>query len=93
LKGFSEKKIIPNTQATDFFEAPFMIKKDGVYYFTYSSGHCEDHTYRVQYATSKTGPMGPLFMLRIIQSWQQMLIVPFMDRVITAFFRKAIIII
>ncbi len=59
LKGFSEKKIIPNTQATDFFEAPFMIKKDGIYYFTYSSGHCEDHTYRVQYATSKTGPMGP----------------------------------
>lgn len=59
LKGFSKAQIIPNTQATDFFEAPFMIKKDGIYYFTYSSGSCHDHTYRVQYATSKTGPMGP----------------------------------
>jgi beta-xylosidase len=59
LKSFSKAQIIPNTQATDFFEAPFMIKKDGIYYFTYSSGSCHDHTYRVQYATSKTGPMGP----------------------------------
>ncbi|MDP4184326.1 MAG: family 43 glycosylhydrolase [Bacteroidota bacterium] len=59
MKSFSSSGLIPNTQAKDFFEAPFMIKKDGVYYFTYSSGFCHDHTYRVQYAMSKTGPTGP----------------------------------
>ncbi|MCR5131897.1 MAG: family 43 glycosylhydrolase [Prevotella sp.] len=59
MKSFADKRLIPNTEATDFFEAPFVIKKDGVYYFTYSSGSCHDHTYRVQYATSTVGPMGP----------------------------------
>lgn len=59
LKSVVEKKLIPNTQAKDFFEAPFVIKKNGIYYFTYSSGSCHDDTYRVQYATSTTGPMGP----------------------------------
>lgn len=59
LKTVVEKKLIPNTQAKDFFEAPYMIKKNGVYYFTYSSGSCHDDTYRVQYATSTVGPMGP----------------------------------
>lgn len=59
LKSFTETRLIPNTEATDFFEAPFVIKKDGIYYFTYSSGSCHDHTYRVQYATSKEGPLGP----------------------------------
>ena len=59
MKTFAEKKLIPNTEIKDFFEAPFVLKKDGVYYFMYSSGSCHDHTYRVQYATSTTGPMGP----------------------------------
>ena len=59
LKTFADKKLIPNTEITDFFEAPFVFKKDGIYYFTYSSGSCHDDTYRVQYATSATGPMGP----------------------------------
>lgn len=36
-----------------------MFKRNGLYYLTYSSGRCEDDTYRVQYAVSKTGPMGP----------------------------------
>lgn len=58
-KSFTDKKLIPNTEIKDFFEAPFVFKKDGIYYFTYSSGSCHDHTYRVQYAISKTGPMGP----------------------------------
>ena len=56
---FSEKRLIPNTELKDIFEAPYVFKRDGVYYFTYSSGSCHDHTYRVQYATSTTGPMGP----------------------------------
>jgi len=56
---FSEKRLIPNTELKDIFEAPFVFKHNGVYYFTYSSGSCHDHTYRVQYATSTAGPMGP----------------------------------
>ena len=56
---FVEKRLIPNTELKDIFEAPFVFKRQGVYYFTYSSGSCHDHTYRVQYATSSTGPMGP----------------------------------
>ena len=59
LKSFTDKKLIPNTEITDFFEAPFVFKRNGIYYFTYSSGSCHDHTYRVQYATSTVGPMGP----------------------------------
>lgn len=58
-KSFTDKKLILNTEITDFFEAPFVFKRNGVYYFTYSSGSCHDDTYRVQYATSTEGPMGP----------------------------------
>jgi beta-xylosidase/regulation of enolase protein 1 (concanavalin A-like superfamily) len=59
MKSFAKLDKIPNTQAIDFFEAPFIIKKDGIYYFTYSSGSCHDSTYRVQYAISRTSPFGP----------------------------------
>lgn len=59
MKSFAKVSQIPNTDAKDFFEAPYMFKRNGIYYLTYSSGRCEDGTYRVQYATSKTGPMGP----------------------------------
>lgn len=58
LKGFSETRLIENTEVTDFFEAPFVIKRNGIYYFMYSSGSCHDHTYRLQYATA-TQPLGP----------------------------------
>lgn len=58
LKSFTETRLIPNTEATDFFEAPFVIKRNGTYYFMYSSGSCHDHTYRVQYATADQ-PLGP----------------------------------
>lgn len=59
MKTFSRVELIPNTVAKDFFEAPFMFKRNGIYYFMYSSGRCEDHTYRVQYLKSTTGPFGP----------------------------------
>lgn len=59
MKSFEKLQLIPNTVAKEFFEAPFMFKRDGVYYLMYSSGHCEDHTYRVQYVKSTVGPMGP----------------------------------
>lgn len=55
---FDTTRLIVNTEATDFFEAPFVFKKNGLYYFTYSSGSCHDSTYRVQYAVSQK-PMGP----------------------------------
>ena len=58
LKGFTETRLIPNTEAVDFFAAPFVLKRNGIYYFMYSSGSCHDHTYRVQYATSDH-PLGP----------------------------------
>lgn len=58
MKGFTETRLIPNTEVTDFFEAPFVLKKNGTYYFMYSSGSCHDHTYRVQYATADK-PLGP----------------------------------
>lgn len=56
---FTEKKLILNDELKDIFEAPFIFKRNGIYYFTYSSGSCHTDTYRVQYATSTTGPMGP----------------------------------
>lgn len=59
MKSFGKLAQIPNTVAKDFFEAPFMFKRNGIYYLTYSSGRCEDESYRVQYVMSKTGPMGP----------------------------------
>ncbi len=52
MKSFARFAMIPNTQAKDFFEAPFMIERNGLYYFTYSSGSCHDASYRVQYAVS-----------------------------------------
>lgn len=58
MKSFSKLAQIPNTDAKDFFEAPFVFKRKGIYYLTYSSGYCEDGTYRVQYATA-SHPMGP----------------------------------
>ena len=58
MKSFSETKLIPNTEITHFFEAPFVFKRNGIYYFLYSCEHCEDASYRVDYATAKS-PLGP----------------------------------
>ena len=58
MKSFAKLAQIPNTDAKEFFEAPFVFKRKDIYYLTYSSGYCEDGTYRVQYATSED-PMGP----------------------------------
>lgn len=58
MKSFSQTRLIPNTEATDFFEAPFVLKRNGIYYFMYSCGHCEDDSYQVRYATSDK-PLGP----------------------------------
>ena len=67
MKSFARLGMIPNTQAKDFFEAPFMIERNGTYYFTYSSGSCHDASYRVQYAVGNKpdgeftmGPNNPI---------------------------------
>jgi beta-xylosidase len=41
-----------------YFEAPYMLKKNGTYYLMYSFGKTWDQTYQVRYATGKT-PFGP----------------------------------
>ena len=58
MKLFTETRLIPNTEVTDFFEAPFVLKKNGKYYFMYSCNSCHDETYNVRYATADH-PLGP----------------------------------
>jgi beta-xylosidase len=42
----------------NFFEAVFMIKRDGIYYLMYSDGKCTDSTYKIRYSIGET-PYGP----------------------------------
>ncbi|SDP73353.1 Glycosyl hydrolases family 43 [Mucilaginibacter sp. OK268] len=41
-----------------YFEAPHMVKRNGLYYLMYSYGKAIDGTYQVRYSTGKT-PLGP----------------------------------
>lgn len=58
MKSFAETHLIPNTEVEKFFEAPFVLKRNGTYYFMYSRESCHDSTYHVAYATSDK-PLGP----------------------------------
>ena len=40
-------------------EAPCVVKRNGVYYMQYTGNHVLARAYRIDYAHSKTGPMGP----------------------------------
>jgi len=42
----------------DYFEGPFMLKRNGIYYLMYSNGKAIDYTYNVRYSIGKT-PFGP----------------------------------
>jgi beta-xylosidase len=42
----------------NYFEAPFMYKRNGVYYLMYSDGKAIDATYKIRYSTSSV-PFGP----------------------------------
>lgn len=42
----------------NFFEAPFMLKRNEKYYLMYSNGKAIDHTYHIRYAVGDT-PFGP----------------------------------
>ena len=52
MKSYTTTGKIPNTQALNVFEGPFMFKRDSKYYLTYSNGSCFDGSYNVQYSTS-----------------------------------------
>ena len=41
-----------------FTEAPFMHKRNGIYYISYSNGNWQNNTYNVRYATASS-PLGP----------------------------------
>lgn len=43
----------------NYVEAPYMIKRKGVYYYMYSVGGWGDNSYGVEYVTSTTSPLGP----------------------------------
>jgi beta-xylosidase len=42
----------------NYFEAPYMLKKKGVYYLMYSEGKAIDYTYKIRYSSGPT-PFGP----------------------------------
>jgi beta-xylosidase len=54
----SFKEELAEVTPPNYFEGPFMIKRNGTYYLMYSNGKAIDATYNVRYSTSKS-PMGP----------------------------------
>jgi beta-xylosidase len=47
-----------NITPPEYFEAPFMLKRNGIYYLMYSNGKAINGTYNVRYSIGKT-PFGP----------------------------------
>jgi beta-xylosidase len=42
----------------NYFEAPYMLKRNGIYYLMYSQGKAIDASYKIRYSTGNT-PFGP----------------------------------
>lgn len=57
MVSFNEEDIKDITPP-NYFEAPFMLKKNGKYFLTYSEGKCTNSTYKVRYSIGDT-PYGP----------------------------------
>ncbi|MFI1744360.1 family 43 glycosylhydrolase [Thalassobellus sediminis] len=57
MVSFNENDIKDITPP-NYFEAPFMLKKNGKYFLTYSDGKCTNSTYKVRYSIGNT-PYGP----------------------------------
>ena len=60
--GTVYKKVTPTkTGDNDYFEAPKVFKRNGIYYMNYAAGVWADSSYKVMYATSSsvTGPFVP----------------------------------
>jgi arabinoxylan arabinofuranohydrolase len=49
---------VQDVTPTNYFEAPFMVKRNGRYFLMYSSGRTDRDTYQVHYAVGST-PLGP----------------------------------
>lgn len=47
-----------NITPPKYFEAPFIFKKDSIYFLMYSNGKAIDASYNVRYSTGQT-PLGP----------------------------------
>jgi hypothetical protein len=47
-----------NITPTNYTEGPYMVKRNGTYYMTYSNGAWNNGSYNAQYSTS-TSPLGP----------------------------------
>jgi beta-xylosidase len=56
MNGFKESPV--EVTPPNYFEAPFMIKRNGNYYLMYSNGKAIDATYNIRYSISKN-PLGP----------------------------------
>lgn len=52
------KDEIKDITPPNYFEAPFMLKKNNMYYLMYSEGKCTNGTYKVRYSVGET-PYGP----------------------------------
>ena len=48
----------PNGTVTGCMEAPYMVKRNGKYYYMYSDGSCFDSSYNVKYSVGDS-PLGP----------------------------------
>tara|TARA_R110000868_G_scaffold119311_1_gene316059 strand:+ start:2312 stop:3313 length:1002 start_codon:yes stop_codon:yes gene_type:complete len=53
-----DEAAIKDVTPPNYFEAPFMLKRENKYYLMYSEGKCTDNTYKVRYAVGNT-PYGP----------------------------------
>ncbi|MGP3969944.1 family 43 glycosylhydrolase [Streptomyces sp. 6N223] len=58
MVSFDPDRVQQLTNLTDFREAPFVVKRDGLYHMTYSIDDTRSEDYRVGYATA-TSPTGP----------------------------------
>ncbi len=58
LVPFEDGSLVKEITPDDYVEAPCMIKKDGLYYFTWSTGDWMDESYGVNYGVSES-PFGP----------------------------------
>ncbi|KAB8166341.1 family 43 glycosylhydrolase [Streptomyces sp. 3MP-14] len=58
MVSFDPADVVRFTGLDGFREAPFMVKRDGLYHLTYSIDDTRSENYRVGYATSP-GPTGP----------------------------------
>ncbi|MDN3670444.1 family 43 glycosylhydrolase [Echinicola jeungdonensis] len=57
MASFNEEDI-KDVTPPNYFEAPYMIKRDGKYFLMYSHGKCTNGTYQVRYSVGDT-PYGP----------------------------------